>query len=66
VLSLDGPAAALAFVVGVAVASAGWHLVLTLAVGHAGRRITPAMRRGLAIAGRLGVLVIALRLALSA
>ena len=64
-LSLDGPTAAGAFVLGVAGASTVWHLVLTVAVGHAGRRITPGLRRGLAVAGRLGVLAIAARLALS-
>ncbi len=62
-LSLDGPAAAVAFAAGVGAASAAWHLVLTLAVGHAGRWITPAIRRGLAIAGRLVVLAIAIHLA---
>ena len=55
-LSLDGPGAAVAFAAGVGFASAAWHLVLTLAAGHAGRWITPAIRRGLAIGGRLLVL----------
>ena len=50
--------------VGVGVASAGWHLVLTLAAGHAGRWITPRIRRALAIGGRLAVLAIAAHLAL--
>ena len=48
----------------IGVASAGWHLVLTLAAGHAGRWITPRIRRGLAIGGRLAVLAIAVHLAL--
>jgi threonine/homoserine/homoserine lactone efflux protein len=65
-LSLDGPAAAVAFTAGVGAASAGWHLVLSLAAGHAGRWITPPIRRGLAIGGRVLVLAIALRLALAA
>jgi threonine/homoserine/homoserine lactone efflux protein len=65
-LSFDGPAAALAFAAGVGLASAGWHLVLTLAAGHAGRWITPPIRRALAIGGRILVLLIALRLALTA
>jgi threonine/homoserine/homoserine lactone efflux protein len=65
-LSLDGWEAGAAFVLGVGAASAGWHLVLSLAAGHAGRWITPRIRRGLAIAGRLVVLAIALRLALAA
>jgi threonine/homoserine/homoserine lactone efflux protein len=65
-LSLDGPAAAVAFTAGVGAASAGWHLVLSLAAGHAGRWVTPGIRRGLAIAGRVIVLAIALRLALAA
>src|SRR4051794_18708334 len=63
-LTLDGPAAAATFATGVGVASAGWHLALTLAAGHAGRWITPRIRRGLAIGGRLVVLAIALHLAL--
>jgi arginine exporter protein ArgO len=65
-LSLDGPAAAVAFAAGVGAASAAWHLMLTLAAGHAGRWMTPRIRRGLAIAGRVLVLAIALHLALSA
>jgi threonine/homoserine/homoserine lactone efflux protein len=63
-LTLDGPAAAAAFAAGVGAASGGWHLVLTLAAGHAGRWITPRIRRGLAIGGRLVVLAIAAHLAL--
>jgi threonine/homoserine/homoserine lactone efflux protein len=63
-LTLDGPGAAAAFAAGVGAASAGWHLVLTLAAGHAGRWITPRIRRGLAIGGRLLVLAIAVHLAL--
>lgn len=62
-LSLDGPAAAAAFAAGVGVASAAWHLLLSLAAGHAGRWLTPRVRRRLAIAGRLAVLAIAARLA---
>ena len=65
-LSLDGPAAAVAFAAGVGVASAGWHAALTLAAGHAGRWLTPRIRRGLAVGGRLLVLAIALHLALGA
>ena len=65
-LSLDGPAAAVAFAAGVGAASAAWHLMLTLAAGHAGRWMTPRIRRGLAIGGRVLVLAIALHLALSA
>jgi threonine/homoserine/homoserine lactone efflux protein len=65
-LSLDGPASAIAFAAGVGAASAGWHVALTLAAGHAGRWVTPRIRRGLAIGGRLLVLAIALRLALGA
>jgi threonine/homoserine/homoserine lactone efflux protein len=65
-LSLNGPGAIVAFVIGVGAASAGWHLVLTLAAGHAGRWVTPAIRRALAIFGRLLVLAIALRLMLNA
>jgi threonine/homoserine/homoserine lactone efflux protein len=65
-LSLDGPASAVAFAAGVGAASAGWHVALTLAAGHAGRWMTPRIRRGLAIGGRIFVLAIALRLALGA
>jgi threonine/homoserine/homoserine lactone efflux protein len=63
-LTLDGPASAVAFALGAGGASAGWHLVLTVAAGHAGRWITPPIRRGLAIGGRLAVLAIAAHLAL--
>jgi threonine/homoserine/homoserine lactone efflux protein len=63
-LTLDGPASAAAFAAGVGAASAGWHVVLTLAAGHAGRWITPPIRRCLAIGGRLVVLAIAAHLAL--
>jgi threonine/homoserine/homoserine lactone efflux protein len=63
-LSLDGAGAAAAFAVGVGLASAGWHLVLTLAAGHAGRWVTPRIRRSLAIGGRLVVLGIAAHLVL--
>jgi threonine/homoserine/homoserine lactone efflux protein len=65
-LSLDSAGATIAFVVGVGAASAGWHLILTLAAGHAGRWVTPTIRRGLAIGGRVLVLAIAAHLALSA
>src|SRR4051812_2800935 len=65
-LSLDSAAATVAFVLGVGAASAGWHLTLTLAAGHAGRWITPAIRRALAIGGRVLVLAIDVKLFLSA
>jgi threonine/homoserine/homoserine lactone efflux protein len=65
-LSFDRPAAAVAFAAGVGVASAGWHAMLTLAAGHAGRWITPRVRRGLAVGGRLLVLAIAVHLAAGA
>jgi threonine/homoserine/homoserine lactone efflux protein len=64
-LSLDGPAAAAAFAAGVGLASAAWHLLLSLAAGHAGRWMTPRVRRAFAVAGRLGVLAIAAHLALA-
>jgi arginine exporter protein ArgO len=63
-LSLDGPGAAVAFAAGVGAASAAWHVLLTVAAGHAGRWMTPRVRRGLAIGGRLMVLAIAVHLAL--
>ena len=64
-LTLDGPASAAAFAAGVGAASAGWHVVLTVTAGHAGRWITPPIRRGLAIGGRVVVLAIAAHLALT-
>lgn len=64
-LSLRGPAAVAAFVGGVGIASAAWHLLLTVAAGHAGRRLTPRLRRALAIGGRLAVVALAARLALA-
>jgi threonine/homoserine/homoserine lactone efflux protein len=64
-LSLDGPAAALAFTAGAGFASFGWHLLLGTAAGHAGRWMTARVRRGLAIGGRLAVLAIAAHLALA-
>jgi threonine/homoserine/homoserine lactone efflux protein len=65
-LSLNGPLAATAFAAGVGVASAAWHVALSLAAGHAGRWMTPRIQRALAIGGRLVVLGIAARLALGA
>ena len=64
-LSLAGLAAGAAFVAGVGVASAVWHLALTLVAAHAGRWVTPRIRRGLAIGGRLAVLAIAVNLAVA-
>ena len=63
-LPLDGPASAAAFAAGVGIASAAWHLLLTLAAGHAGRWVTPRVRTGFAVVGRLAVLGIAAHLAL--
>jgi threonine/homoserine/homoserine lactone efflux protein len=63
-LSLDGPAAAAAFAAGVGIASAAWHVLLTLAAGHAGRWMTPRIRTAFAVVGRLAVLAIAAHLAL--
>jgi threonine/homoserine/homoserine lactone efflux protein len=65
-LSLESTSATIAFVLGVGAASAGWHLLLTLAAGHAGRWITPGIRRVLAIGGRILVLLIAAHLLTSA
>jgi threonine/homoserine/homoserine lactone efflux protein len=65
-LSLAGFATGAAFVVGVGLASAGWHVFLTLTASHAGRWITPRVQRALGIAGRVAVLAIAARLALGA
>ena len=63
-LSLDGPTAAIAFAAGVGIASAAWHVVLTVAAGQAGRWMTPRVQRGLAIGGRVAVLAIAAHLVL--
>src|SRR4051794_32476756 len=65
-LPLGDATAALAFAVGVGAASAGWHLALTAAAGHAGRWITPRIQRALAIGGRVAVLLIAAHLATAA
>jgi threonine/homoserine/homoserine lactone efflux protein len=65
-LSLDGPAAAAAFAAGAGLGSAAWHLLLPLAAARAGRWITPARRRRLAVGGRLAVLGFAAHLAASA
>jgi threonine/homoserine/homoserine lactone efflux protein len=58
--------AAVAFAAGAGAASAGWHLFLTAAAGHAGRWITPRIQRGLAIGGRVVILLLAAHLALGA
>jgi threonine/homoserine/homoserine lactone efflux protein len=62
-LSLSGVAEGVAFLAGAGTASALWHLALSLAAGHAGRRFTPRIQRAVSIAGRLAVVVIAIRLA---
>jgi threonine/homoserine/homoserine lactone efflux protein len=59
-------AAATAFAAGAGVASAGWHVVLTVAAGRAGRWITPRIERGLGIGGRIAVLALAAHLAIGA
>lgn len=64
-LSVDGAGDTLAFVLGVAAGTGGWHVFLPLAAGHAGRWVTPAIRRALAIGGRVLVLAIAVHLAVS-
>lgn len=62
-LPLDRTSAAIAFATGVGAASAGWHLFLTTAAGRAGRWITPRIERGLAVGGRVAVLLLAAHLA---
>jgi len=64
-LSLTGVAEGVAFLVGAGTASALWHLALSLAAGHAGRRFTPRIQRVVSIAGRLAVVVMAIRLAIA-
>jgi threonine/homoserine/homoserine lactone efflux protein len=63
-LSLSGAAESVAFVAGTGAASALWHVALSLAVGHAGRRFTPRVQRVVSIGGRLAVVVMAIRLAI--
>jgi threonine/homoserine/homoserine lactone efflux protein len=65
-VSLGGVPSRFAFVIGAGGASAVWHLSLSLAAGHAGRRLTPALQRAISILGRLVVLTVAVRLALAA
>ena len=65
-LPLGNPAAATAFAAGVGGASAGWHVALTVAAGHAGRWITPRVQHVLSVGGRVGVLLLAAHLALGA
>jgi threonine/homoserine/homoserine lactone efflux protein len=64
-VSLPGPSARVAFVIGAGAASAIWHAFLTLAAGHAGRRLTPATQRAVTIVGRLIVVGAAVRFALA-
>jgi hypothetical protein len=59
-------AAAIAFAAGAGGASAGWHVVLTVAAGRAGRWVTPRIQRGLSAGGRVAVLLLAAHLALGA
>jgi threonine/homoserine/homoserine lactone efflux protein len=59
-------AAAIAFAAGAGGASAGWHVVLTVAAGRAGRWITPRTQRGFSFGGRVAVLLLAAHLALGA
>jgi threonine/homoserine/homoserine lactone efflux protein len=63
-LPLDDAGGATAFATGVGAASAGWHLFLTAAAGHAGRWITPGIQRGLGVGGRVLVLLLAAHLAM--
>lgn len=65
-LSLHGLGPYSAFVIGVGLASGGWHVFLTLSAAQAGRWMTPRVQRALGIAGRVAILAIAVRLALSA
>ena len=64
-LSLSGVAEGVAFLAGAGAAPALWHLALSLAAGHAGQRFTPRIQRAVSIAGRLAVVVIAIRLAIA-
>jgi arginine exporter protein ArgO len=64
-LSLSGVTEGVAFVAGAGAASALWHLALSLAAGHAGRRFTPTIQLAVSVAGRLVVVVMAIRLAIA-
>jgi threonine/homoserine/homoserine lactone efflux protein len=64
-LPLGHASAAIGFALGVGAASASWHAFLGGAAGHAGRWITPRVQRGLAVGGRVAVLLIAAHLAVS-
>jgi threonine/homoserine/homoserine lactone efflux protein len=64
-LSLSGVTEGVAFLVGAGTASALWHLALSLAAGHAGRRFTPRIQRVVSMTGRLAVVVMAIRLAIA-
>ena len=57
-----GPATAVTFVAGVALASASWHAILAGASGLAGRRLPPAARTWTSISGAALTLLLALRL----
>ena len=63
-MSLGSAGPAIAFAAGVGAASAGWHLFLTAAAGHAGRWITPRIQLGLGVGGRIVVLLLAAHLAM--
>lgn len=65
-LSLTGFAGRVAFVIGAGAASGIWHVLLTLAAGRAGRRMSLATQRLTAIGGRLIVFGMAVHLALAA
>jgi threonine/homoserine/homoserine lactone efflux protein len=64
-VSLSGFSSRVAFVTGAGAASAAWHVLLALAGGHGGRRLTPKVQRAVAIGGRLVVLGMAMRFALA-
>lgn len=64
-VSLPDLAARIAFVTGAGGASAIWQLLPTLVGAHAGRRLTPALQRAVAISGRLVVFGMAVRFALA-
>jgi threonine/homoserine/homoserine lactone efflux protein len=61
-----GAGAAIAFVAGIGLGSAAWHLVLALGAGQARRWITGRARDAIALGGRVVVLGIAVHLALGA
>ena len=61
---VGGPAAVTAFVVGVALASLAWQLLLAVSSGLLGLRLPPAARTWVSIAGSAVVVIVGVALVL--